>query len=57
MEFKQKKNSEFLLRVTPDLKHKICEKSKELNCSMTELITSMIEHCFAELDKKPNDGA
>lgn len=51
MNIKEKKHYRFLFPLTKNLKVRIYEMAKNKDCSMTELITSMIEHCLSEMEK------
>lgn len=50
MEIQKKKSARILLPITQDLKDKVYSKADQIDCSVTALITSMIEHCFAEME-------
>lgn len=52
MKLTQKKSSAILVRVTPDMRQKIDDYADDENCTITELIRSMIDHCIKELDAK-----
>lgn len=55
MHIEQKKRDAIFIRVIPDLKKRITDKAKELNCNQSSLITSMLEHCLKKLDEKKED--
>lgn len=52
MDITQIKSERFMLRLTPKLMGKIDKKCSELKCTKTALLTSMIEHCFSEMEGK-----
>lgn len=50
MKVQQKKTEAILVRVTPDMRKKINEMTREMNCTVSALLVSMIEHCFSEME-------
>lgn len=51
MQFNKKKTADIHVRVEQELRDRIYEKAKEIGCTKTSLIISMINHCLAEMDK------